>query len=330
MEKILLTGCAGFIGYHLSKKLLNQGYEVIGIDNINDYYDVSLKKARLDLIPRERFSYIQEDISNKSKLIQVFDEYSPSVVVNLAAQAGVRYSIENPGTYIKSNIQGFHNVLEACRLFKPKHLLFASSSSVYGMNESIPFSEDDRTDFPVSLYAATKKSNETMAFTYSHLFGIPISGLRFFTVYGPFGRPDMAYFKFTKAIFDEEPIEVYNEIHMKRDFTYIDDIVEGIAELVEKSPRMKKHISTQAEAAFEIFNIGNNSPVSLHEFIATLENLIGKKANKIKLGMQPGDVLETFADVNLLSSKVGYQPKTNIKEGLTHFVKWYREYYKFN
>ncbi len=330
MEKILLTGCAGFIGYHLSKKLLSQGYDLIGIDNINDYYDVSLKKARLDLIPKTGFSYIEEDISNKSKLFQVFEEYSPTIVINLAAQAGVRYSLENPDSYIKSNIQGFHNILEACRLFRPKHLLFASSSSVYGMNESTPFSENDRTDFPVSLYAATKKSNETMAFTYSHLFQIPISGLRFFTVYGPFGRPDMAYFKFTRAIFNEESIEVYNKGQMKRDFTYIDDIVEGISELIEKHPPVKKDINTHAEAAFEIFNIGNNSPVSLHEFITTLEDLIGKKAKKIKLGMQPGDVLETYADIELLNSKVGYQPKTNIKEGLSHFVQWYQEYYKLN
>jgi len=325
-KKILVTGSCGFIGFHLCKRLLSEGFIVVGIDNMNDYYDVSLKESRLSIlnqISSSDFIFHNEDISNKESIFKIFKKNKFDYVINLAAQAGVRYSIDNPGAYMSSNIDGFFSILEACREFQPKHLIFASSSSVYGMNTSIPFAESDKTDFPISLYAATKKSNELMAFTYSHLFNIPITGLRFFTVYGPYGRPDMAYYKFTKSILEGKPIEVYNEGEMKRDFTYIDDIIEGIFRLIPETPSIKSASSTSASAPFDLFNIGNNNPVTLTNFIDVLEDCLGIKAKKINLGMQPGDVLETYADIEHLKEKVNYVPKVSIEEGLSKFVDWY-------
>lgn len=324
MQKILITGAAGFIGFHLSKTLLNQNYSIVGYDNLNDYYDVRLKQDRLaQLLSYENFTFIEGDLADKEMLEIQFKGQSFDMVINLAAQAGVRYSIENPETYIQSNIIGFFNVLECCRHYPVKHLIYASSSSVYGANKKIPFSTEDKVDHPVSLYAATKKSNELLAYSYSKLYDIPATGLRFFTVYGPYGRPDMAYFSFTKAIIEGQPIKIFNHGDMYRDFTYIDDIVEGIIKLMP-------HIPTPDEnnARYKVYNIGNNQPEKLMDFVQTLEVCIGKEAKKEFCPMQPGDVYQTYADVTDLMKDVGFKPSTSIQEGLTHFVDWYQFYYK--
>lgn len=352
--RILVTGAAGFIGFHLTKRLCELGHEVMGIDNLNDYYDVSLKQARLGkLEPLKNFTFKKIDIADRETMEQLFNDHEFDRVVHLAAQAGVRYSLENPHAYIQSNVVGFLNVLEGCRFqwcssrdqgsgIRDQHLVFASSSSVYGLNTKMPFSVHDSVDHPISLYGATKKSTELMAHTYSHLYGIPTTGLRFFTVYGPWGRPDMAYFKFTKAIEKGETIDVYNEGQMQRDFTYIDDIVEGVIRVTNHIPdgsgsgdsdsssqdsvsgsRFPGHGSRH----FRLYNIGNHSPVELMDFIGTLEGALGKKAEKRMLPMQPGDVHATFADVDDLMRAVGFSPNTPIKEGIKRFVEWYREYY---
>ena len=333
--KILITGAAGFIGFHLSKKLLDNSYQVIGIDNLNDYYDPSLKKSRLEILSKyEGFTFHKVDIKDKEALDHIFETYRPTYVINLAAQAGVRYSIENPYAYVDSNLVGFVNILEACRHYPVEHLLYASSSSVYGGNKIAPFSTNHNVDHPVSLYAATKKSNELMAHTYSHLYKIPTTGLRFFTVYGPLGRPDMAYFSFTDNILADKPIRVFNHGKMERDFTYIDDIIEGIIKLIDKVPvankdwdESKDDLSTSF-APYKIYNIGNNNPVPLMRFINALESAIGKEAEKIYMDMQPGDVLRTYADVSDLERDVNFKPSTSIEEGLQKFVDWYRDYYK--
>ncbi len=319
----LVTGAAGFIGMHLAKRLLDLGCVVIGLDNINDYYDVQLKYARLDILKKyDRFAFYKVDMAEKEALAALFNENSIDVVINLAAQAGVRYSIENPGVYIQSNIVGFFNILENCRRHPVKHLLYASSSSVYGANEKVPFSTGDKVDHPVSLYAATKKSNELMAYTYSHLYRIPATGLRFFTVYGPYGRPDMAYFSFTKAILEDRPIPVFNNGDMYRDFTYIDDVVSGILPLIENSP-----VLTMPDTPYKLYNIGNNRPEKLLDFIGAIENAVGKKAVKEFYPMQPGDVYQTYADVTELMRDVGFKPNTSIQEGIGRFVAWYKEFY---
>ncbi|MGG3557259.1 SDR family NAD(P)-dependent oxidoreductase [Peribacillus frigoritolerans] len=328
----LITGAAGFIGFFLSRKLLEQGCNVIGVDNINDYYDVKLKYARLEqLKPYEKFTFIKGDISDKAMISNIFEEYKPNIVVNLAAQAGVRYSIENPDVYIQSNIIGFYNILEACRHNPVDHLVYASSSSVYGANKKVPFEETDFVDNPVSLYASTKKSNELMAHTYSHLYNIPATGLRFFTVYGPMGRPDMAYFGFTDKYFADEPIKIFNngdfENDLYRDFTYIDDIVEGIERLLS-NPAVEENA-----VPHKVFNIGNNNPEKLMTFIETLEkclsNALGKvvEFNKVFEPIKPGDVPATYASTDLLQKAVGFKPETSIEEGLQKFVNWYVEYY---
>ena len=322
-SKVILTGAAGFIGSHLAKRLLETGAEVVGLDNINDYYDVNLKYHRLSELEKyEGFTFIRCDISQKDELNRIFEEHRADVVVNLAAQAGVRYSIENPQVYIDSNVIGFFNILEACRNYPVKHLVYASSSSVYGNSDKIPFSVDDRVDNPISLYAATKKSNELMAYTYSHLFGIPATGLRFFTVYGPAGRPDMAYFSFTKKILAGEPIKLFNYGELERDFTYIDDIVEGIMNIIPSVPEEKNG------ARAKVYNIGNNKPVALKEFVAALEEAIGVKAKIEYLPMQPGDVYRTYADISELEKDFGFKPQTDIRTGLKRFAEWYKEYYK--
>lgn len=332
--KILITGAAGFIGSFLSKRLLDEGLTVIGIDNLNDYYDVNLKHARLEgLKPYENFTFIKGDISDKDLLFNIFKEYKPNIVINLAAQAGVRYSIENPDVYIESNIIGFFNILEACRNYPVDHLIYASSSSVYGSNKKVPFEETDFVDNPVSLYAATKKSNELMAHTYSHLYNIPSTGLRFFTVYGPMGRPDMAYFGFTDKYFKDEPIHIFNngdfEKDLYRDFTYVDDIVEGIVRLTSNPP-----IKTDDTVAHKVFNIGNNNPEKLMTFIWALEkalsNALGKavKFEKVFEPIKPGDVPATYASTDKLQEAVGFKPETSIEDGLQRFVDWYVDYYK--
>jgi len=330
----VVTGAAGFIGSFLSRRLLEQGYQVIGIDNINDYYDVNLKYARINnLKPYNNFIFIKGDISDKVLVLDTFKKYKPNVVVNLAAQAGVRYSLENPDTYIQSNIIGFYNILEACRYNPVEHLVFASSSSVYGANKKVPFEETDFVDNPISLYAATKKSNELMAYTYSHLFKIPSTGLRFFTVYGPMGRPDMAYFKFTDSYFKGEPIRVFNngdfEHDLYRDFTYVDDIVEGIIRLINYPP-----LESEGDAPYRILNIGNNKPEKLMVFIGALEkalsNALGREVTfkKIFEPIKPGDVPATYASIDRLNEVVGFKPSTSIEEGLQKFANWYVEYYK--
>lgn len=324
MEKVVLvTGAAGFIGFHLSQALLKKNYMVIGYDNINHYYDVNLKYARLDVLKNfDNFKFIHADLADADAVNKVFEEYHPQIVVNLAAQAGVRYSIENPRAYIDSNIIGFFNILEACRHNPVEHLLYASSSSVYGNQEKTPFSVDDQVDRPISLYAATKKSDELLAFSYAHLYKIPATGLRFFTVYGPYGRPDMAYFGFTNKIFADEPIKIFNNGDMLRDFTYIDDIVTGILNILPCPP--------EADAngdMYKIYNIGNNKPEKLMTFIETLEDVIGMKAKKEYLPMQAGDVYQTYADVSELEKNFGFKPKTTIREGLTNFINWYRDFY---
>ena len=324
---ILVTGAAGFIGFHLTKALLSQGDTVVGIDNLNNYYDPVLKSERLLEIGKHpkacNFQFKKLDISDRNGMKALFDQMGFEVVVNLAAQAGVRYSLVDPHAYIDSNITGFLNVLEGCRYSKVKHLVFASSSSVYGMNVKQPFSTNDIVDFPVSLYAATKKSNELMAHTYSHLFNIPTTGLRFFTVYGPYGRPDMAYFKFAEAILNGDPIDVYNNGKMERDFTYIDDIIEGVIRVIQRIPQNELNPESLANPPYKIYNIGNNNPVSLEEFIEALEGACGATAIKTLLPMQPGDVPSTFANIDALIEDVGFRPQTDIREGLQRFAKWY-------
>ena len=323
-KKILVTGAAGFIGFHLSRKLLEQGVRVVGFDNLNDYYDVNLKYARLDILNEYNdFVFVKGDLADKEAVDRLFEENNFDIVVNLAAQAGVRYSIDNPQAYMESNVIGFFNILVACRHNPVEHLLYASSSSVYGNQKKTPFSTDDDVSKPISLYAATKKSNELMAYTYSHLYGIPTTGLRFFTVYGPFGRPDMAYFSFAQKIVKGETIKIFNNGDMYRDFTYIDDIVKGIENMLCNPP--------EADADGDratVYNIGNNSPEKLMYFIETLENALGKKAEKEFLPMQPGDVYQTYADVTPLIERFGFKPSTSIEEGLGRFVEWFKEYYK--
>ncbi len=320
---ILITGVAGFIGYHLAQRLLAEGKQVYGIDNLNNYYDVALKQARLDrLLSQPEFTFQPLNISDRSKISELFQAHNFDFVAHLAAQAGVRYSLENPHAYIDSNLVGFANILEGCRHSQIKHLVFASSSSIYGNNTKVPFSVTDNVDQPISLYAATKKANELMAHSYSHLYRIPITGLRFFTAYGPWGRPDMAYFKFVKAIIEERAIDVYNFGKMKRDFTYIDDVIEGVVRVLDKSPS-----NLSDKPPYKIYNIGNNNPVDLQKFIATIEQIIGKSATKNLLPMQPGDVVATYADIDELIEDIAFQPTTSIEKGLEKFVQWYREYY---
>lgn len=334
---ILITGVAGFVGMHLSKRFLEQGHSIIGIDIKNDYYDVQLKEDRLvELSKYDNFTFLQLDLADRQGMEDLFEKHEFTHVINLAAQAGVRYSLENPLVYVDSNIVGFTNILEGCRHHKIKHLIYASSSSVYGANVKMPFSTTDAVNHPVSLYAATKKANELMAHTYSHLYNIPTTGLRFFTVYGPWGRPDMAYFSFTKNILEGKQIKVFNNGEMMRDFTYIDDIVEGIVRLLDKPPvanpdwDRKNPDPSSSYAPYKVFNIGNNEPVKLMDFIQTLEKLLGKKANMEFLPMQPGDVKATFADIDDLKQAVDFNPSTPIEEGLKQFVEWYKEYYKSN
>jgi len=335
MAKILVTGAAGFIGFHLIKRLVARGDIVVGLDNLNAYYDVTLKEARLAQIQgKEGFSFVRMDLADRDGIEKLFAAESFDKVVNLAAQAGVRYSLENPHAYVDSNLVGFVNILEGCRHAKVKHLVYASSSSVYGANTKMPFSVHHNVDHPVSLYAATKKSNELMAHTYAHLFGLPCTGLRFFTVYGPWGRPDMALFLFTKAILEERPIDVYNYGKMRRDFTYIDDIVEGVVRVVDKvavpDPAWDSDDPDPGTSAapYRNYNIGNNNPVELMTLIATLEEALGKKAKMNMLPIQPGDVPATYADVDALIKDVGFKPATSISDGVRHFVEWYRGYYK--
>ena len=335
--KILVTGAAGFIGAFVCKALLEKGHQVVGIDNLNNYYDVNLKYGRLDFLGLKKekcidhtlinielystFQFAKVDITDKQQLVSLFDKEKFEVVCNLAAQAGVRYSIENPDTYIQSNIVGFANLLECCRHFLVKHLVYASSSSVYGMNAKIPFSETDKVDAPVSLYAATKKSNELMAYTYTHLYKFASTGLRFFTVYGPWGRPDMSPILFANAIAQDQPIKVFNSGNMERDFTYIDDIVVGVVTIIEKP-------ITEFRPMYKIYNIGNNNSVKLMDFIATIEKYMGKEAKKEMYPMQMGDVQRTWADVSDLMKDYNYKPSTSIEEGIKQFINWYKEYYK--
>lgn len=333
--KVLVTGVAGFIGFHLSRYLLEHSYQVIGIDNINDYYDINLKKDRVSILRNNKeFIFYRVDIKNKEEVDKIFNDYRPEYVINLAAQAGVRYSITRPYSYIDSNIIGFMNILEACRNYPVKHLLYASSSSVYGGNRATILSTDDKVDHPVSLYAATKKTNELMAHSYSHLYKIPTTGMRFFTVYGPWGRPDMAYFTFTKNILAGNPINIFGNGKMERDYTYIDDIVEGIYKLIPLIPKENVDWDERYDspansfAPYKIYNIGNNNPVPLMEFVELLERKIGKEAIKIYMDMQPGDVVRTCADVSDLERDIGFKPHTDISVGLERFVEWYREYYK--
>jgi len=335
--KILVTGAAGFIGFYLAEKLISLGHSVTGIDNINNYYDVNLKYARLlhSGIKREEIEYgkkvksasfppkycfIKLDLTDREKLSALFAEEKFDCVCNLAAQAGVRYSLENPHAYIDSNICGFINILEACRSFSVKHLVYASSSSVYGLNEKVPFAVTDTTDHPASLYAATKKANELMAYTYSHLYHIPVTGLRFFTVYGPWGRPDMAYYKFALSIMKNKPIEIYNNGNMSRDFTYIDDVIDGIIAAINRIPPNR----------FALYNLGNNHPEQLTDFIEVLETALGRKTEKVYLGMQPGDVPVTMADIDVTRNELGWEPKTSITEGLKLFAGWFLSYEKNN
>ncbi len=337
--KILITGAAGFIGFHLTKKLLEKGISVVAIDNLNTYYDPVLKDARLNQLKIISKSSGTElffekcDITEKDKIDKIFENYEPQKVVNLAAQAGVRYSLENPKAYIQTNIVGFLNILEGCRNSGIEHLIYASSSSVYGGNTNIPFSEKQSVDHPVSLYAATKKSNELMAHTYSHLYGIPTTGLRFFTVYGPWGRPDMALFLFTKAIIEKKPIKIFNEGNMIRDFTYIDDITESLIRVIKKPPNKNsgfdknKADPSESWGAYKIFNIGNSDPIPLMNFIDEIELSLNLKAEKIFMPMQPGDVKQTFADTNKLEKWINYKPNTTIKEGIKNFICWYKDYY---
>jgi len=347
--KILVTGAAGFIGFNLVERLIGDGLTVYGLDNINDYYDVELKYNRLAQsgidkskiaynikIPSskyENYSFIKLNLEDKDSLFDIFTAERFDMVCNLAAQAGVRYSLTNPYAYIESNIVGFINILEACRSIQVKHLVYASSSSVYGLNEALPFSVHNNVDHPISLYAASKKSNELMAHTYSHLFQIPTTGLRFFTVYGPWGRPDMALFMFTKAILEDKPIDVYNYGNMLRDFTYIDDIIEGVVRVLNSPAKpnlawdAKNPDTSSSPSPYRIYNIGNNSPVNLLDFITEIENALGKTAIKRLMPMQPGDVATTWADVTDLQKELGFTPSTNVKTGVSNFIKWYKQYY---
>lgn len=329
--KVLVTGAAGFIGFHLTLALLDRKDKVVGIDNLNDYYDPTLKELRLSEIAKHQYSssfeFITADISDKTLMAKLFASHSFDVVVNLAAQAGVRYSLENPYAYLDSNLIGFLNILEGCRNSKVQHLVYASSSSVYGMNVKQPFSTDDRVDYPISLYAATKKSNELMAHSYSHLYKIPTTGLRFFTVYGPYGRPDMAYYKFAKAIINGDTIDVYNNGEMQRDFTYIDDIIEGIVKTMDLVPVQQKNNSSFSTAPYKIYNIGNNDPVTLRRFISAIENACGQNAKENLLPMQPGDVPITYADVDDFIRDIGFEPSTSIEEGINKFILWYKSEY---
>jgi len=334
MQKVLITGAIGFIGFHLALRLINEGYELTGIDNIDDYYDVSLKYARLKILKaKKQFSFIKLDLSDREGIKKLFNDFKFDIVVNLAAQAGVRYSIENPYKYIKSNIEGFINILEGCRCSNVKHLVFASSSSVYGANKKMPFSVHHNVDHPISIYAATKKSNELMAHTYSALYNIPSTGLRFFTVYGPWGRPDMAYFKFTKSIIEGKPIDVYNYGNMKRDFTYIDDITEGLSRVIKKIPvpdslwNANNPDPGTSFAPYKLYNIGNNRPVNIMDFISIIEKNIGIKAKINMMPMQMGDVTQTYADINDLIKDTGFMPETDINKGIMKFVDWYKLFY---
>lgn len=327
--RVLVTGAAGFIGYHLTQRLLADGFQVYGIDNLNEYYDVSLKKARLaQLQSQSGFAFQYLDLSDRAGMADLFEANSFDCVVNLAAQAGVRYSLTNPHAYVDSNLIGMVNVLEGCRHHQIQHLVYASSSSVYGINPKIPFATSDNVDHPISLYAATKKANELMAYTYSHLYQIPTTGLRFFTVYGPWGRPDMAYFKFVRAIETGQPIQVYNHGDMQRDFTYVDDVIEGVVRVMQKPPAADQTASHPGAAApYKLYNIGNNQPVALGRFIEVIETALGKSAQKQFLPMQPGDVPITYADVEDLMRDVGFRPATSIETGIARFVDWYRSYY---
>lgn len=334
MKKIIVTGAAGFIGSHLTVRLLKEGHQVIGIDNMNDYYSTQLKEDRLASIKDKKFTFYRTDLEDLSAVNEKFKEHHPSIVINLAAQAGVRYSLENPHAYINSNIVGFTNILEACRHHEIEHLIYASSSSVYGANTSKPFSTSDNIDHPLSLYAATKKSNELMAHTYSHLYGLPTTGLRFFTVYGPWGRPDMALFLFTDAIVNDRPIDVFNHGNMMRDFTYVDDIVESIARLTKRPAKPNPEWSGDnpdpgsSYAPYKVYNIGNNSPVRLMDFIEAIENKLGKTAKKNFLPLQAGDVPETYANVDDLIRDIDFRPGTSIQDGVDKFVDWYLDYYE--
>lgn len=322
---VLVTGAAGFIGYFLSKDLLDRGMKVVGVDNMNDYYDVSLKEERLcKLMSYDNFLFIKLDIKDYEDLEKVFIDYKPDIVVNLAAQAGVRYSIENPAAYIQSNIVGFFNILECVRNYPVKHLIYASSSSVYGGNKKVPFSTDDKVDKPVSLYAATKKTDELMAYSYCKLYGIKATGLRFFTVYGPMGRPDMAYFSFSKKIIKDEPIKIFNNGDMYRDFTYVDDIVAALTKMLNNPP-----VADEDGVFYKVYNIGNNKPEKLMYFIETLEECLGMMAKKEYLPMQPGDVYQTYADVSDLMEDFDFKPDTSIKDGLTKFTEWFKEKYNY-
>ncbi len=333
---VLVTGAAGFIGFHLSQRLLDGGARVVGLDNLNDYYDVKLKEDRLaQLQGRTGFEFARLDLADREGMQRLFQDQRFDVVVNLAAQAGVRYSLQNPHAYIDSNIVGFINILEGCRHGRVKHLVYASSSSVYGANTRMPFSVHHNVDHPVSLYAATKKANELMAHTYSHLYGLPTTGLRFFTVYGPWGRPDMALFLFTDAILKGRPIDVFNHGRMQRDFTYIDDIVEGVVRVIDRAAARRTppgaataRTRAPAYAPYRVYNIGNNQPVELNAFIQTIEDVLGVKATKQFLDMQPGDVPATYADVSDLTADVGFKPSTPIRSGVERFIHWYRDYYQ--
>ncbi|TDL93398.1 NAD-dependent epimerase [Macrococcus brunensis] len=331
MKKILVTGTAGFIGCNLANKLMKKGHDVIGIDNINDYYSTQLKEDRMKALLGENFKNYKIDLQNYKEVEKVFHAEQPSIVINLAAQAGVRYSLENPHIYLESNINGFLNILECCRFADCEHLIYASSSSVYGSNKSLPFKTSDNVDHPISLYAATKKSNELMAHTYSHLFNIPTTGLRFFTVYGPWGRPDMALFKFTDSIINRKPIDVYNNGNMMRDFTFVDDIVEAISRLVTLPPQRQdacqSYSPNESDAPYKIYNIGNNAPVKLEDFINAIEKSTGIAAIKNYMELQPGDVPETYADVSDLFETIDFKPNTSIESGVEKFVNWYIDYY---
>lgn len=330
---ILVTGVAGFIGSHLTKRLFNEGYNVVGIDNVNDYYSKKLKEDRLDVMLGGRVKNYRIDLEDSDAVMAVFEEVQPEIVVNLAAQAGVRYSMENPHSYIKSNMNGFMSILEGARHCNVKHLIYASSSSVYGANTKLPFSTSDNIDHPLSLYAATKKANELMAHTYSHLYDLPTTGLRFFTVYGPWGRPDMALFKFTKAILENSPIDVYNHGNMLRDFTYVDDIIESIVRLIDRPAAGNAEWScdrpdpSSSAAPYKVYNIGNNAPVRLMSFIEAIEKKLDRTAVKNYMDLQPGDVPATYADVNDLYNTIDFKPSTDIQEGIDKFIDWYMEYY---
>ena len=331
--KLLVTGAAGFIGYHLVKNLLNEGHSIVGVDSLNDYYDVTLKESRLTKLSALNngvFHFEKIDLKDRDHIERIFKDYSFDSVIHLAAQAGVRYSLENPHAYIDSNLTAFVNLLECCRRQKIAHTIFASSSSVYGLNVKQPLDVEDKTDFPISLYAATKKSNELLAYSYSHLYDMPVTGLRFFTVYGPYGRPDMAYFKFTKAILENKEINLFNNGDMERDFTYIDDVVEGIKGALKCKPEKLNNKYITATPRFRIYNLGNNCPVKLKEFLECIEDSCGKKARINHLPMQPGDVKSTFANIDSSMRDLNFKPKVKINEGIKKFVSWYKEYYKLD